>query len=175
MTGKPPNLPDRGSATRRNLPDPRPCFVALTNSFTCGNPESPVKRRCSLHETSAGHGHGPRPIRPRPIKTSPPQLVAPENGTLETPPIRAIREIRGFPVWRFSGTWDLALGCSRCARVFAKRTQFQSINTGLSQNNEPIYMPLTDVQPPSHPAVSSSTPAQTTRVKRLRDFLKRSD
>jgi hypothetical protein len=60
------------------------------------------------------------------------------------------------------GPWVFALRAR-----FAKRTQFRSINTGLSQNNEPIYMPLEDVQPPSHPGVTSSSPAQTYQIERV--------
>ncbi len=58
---------------------------------------------------------------------------------------------------------------------FAKRTQFQSINTGLSQNNEPILMRLTHVQTASRPAITSSIAAQLYRIKRLRYFSKRSE
>jgi hypothetical protein len=66
------------------------------------------------------------------------------------------------------GIWLLGIRAKRT--YFAKRTQFRSMNTGLSQKYEPIWMMFPDLQPPSHPAFSSSRPAQHHRIKRLREF-----
>jgi hypothetical protein len=72
-------------------------------------------------------------------------------------------------LWRLGfGPWVFATKA-----CFAKRTQFRSINTGLSQNNEPISMTLSDVQPPAHPAVVPPMPAQSSRIEWLRNPLKR--
>jgi hypothetical protein len=165
MTGKPPNLPDRGSATRRNLPEPRSHFVAQRTRL----PAAIQSLRSNLATLCVRLLRVTDP-RPNPIRSCPIHirvrpnwsLLKTEHLKLKTP--QSVPSVKSVVfLWCLGfGPWVFALRAR-----FAKRTQFQSINTGLSQNNEPIYMPLKDVQPPSHPGVTSSSPAQTYQIERV--------